>query len=73
MPPAWRLLQRGSHRFRAALHEELGRRGLGNNLTDEKYWTTVLGSGFGDHGELRPPRTYGVHLRLITDGLGTPA
>jgi len=33
-----------------------------NNLTNEKYWTTILGSGFGDHGELRPPRTYGVNV-----------
>jgi len=32
------------------------------NLTNEKYWTTILGSGFGDHGELRPPRTYGVNI-----------
>lgn len=34
----------------------------GNNILDERYFTTKLGSGTGDHGELRPPMTYGVNV-----------
>ena len=33
-----------------------------NNATNKKYYVTQLGSGTGDHGELNPPRTYGVNL-----------
>ncbi len=35
-----------------------------NNITDKKYYVTQLGSGLGDHGELNPPRTYGVNLKF---------
>ncbi len=35
-----------------------------NNITDKTYFVTQLGSGFGDHGELNPPRTYGVNLNF---------
>jgi iron complex outermembrane receptor protein len=57
--PDFQLLN-GSIEYRFT--EKMGIEVWAKNLTNEKYWTTKLGSGFGDHGELRPPRTYGVNV-----------
>ncbi len=36
----------------------------GRNLTDRHYYAAASASGNGDHGELGPPRTYGVNLKF---------
>jgi iron complex outermembrane receptor protein len=36
----------------------------GNNMFDKHYYQTGVGGTTGDHGELAPPRTYGVNLKF---------